>query len=583
MTAYTSTQAGNWNSAATWGGGGFPNNSADSATIAHTVTIPSGVTVTASVAINAGKSLVNNGTLNLAGNMVPATGSTFSMGAGAVLDLNGFNVAPSGDVTYSFVGTALSRITIRSTGSRGAFTGGAFPIISTYDYVDTSGLADSTGIGRTHTNASGFLSYQHSTWTDCGTLALEATGTGANAGFIVSRCRFRNPYTTGKSVYVLLNDQALGNQQRTIEYCTFDSNGNLGLIDASHTEGLNWRRNVVRNWECRSAFTSAQKWKESLWSRTDTSGGAANSIFTSGYTQIGSIIGCYFYYPLGDHPMVLGSAEPGNFHANVFECPGPSMEVANWFLWSTTSAVAVNILHNVFLGQGNVMCFTNNGSPLITFKRNTVYIANNGATSGTHGDDSTTLALAPTLITEQASTALTGTVNISYNMMINPSGTRDRQCDTQNNTADQITTLDYNNGWDFGGGLTSPPVKYDPHVTVTSGVGTHDTAVNPTFSDRTRNLAAWDASLGGPGTAANAITELMKQDGNVGTYNTAYNVPALMSYIFAGFRTGAPSLRNSADTGGPIGAGNYYKSTRSSTTLSTFRARINSTYTGVSV
>ena len=39
MASYTSTQSGNFNDAATWGGGGFPNANADTFTITngHTV------------------------------------------------------------------------------------------------------------------------------------------------------------------------------------------------------------------------------------------------------------------------------------------------------------------------------------------------------------------------------------------------------------------------------------------------------------------------------------------------------------------------------------------------------------------
>ena len=37
MADYTSTQAGDWNNAATWGGGGSPSSNGDTATIAHEV------------------------------------------------------------------------------------------------------------------------------------------------------------------------------------------------------------------------------------------------------------------------------------------------------------------------------------------------------------------------------------------------------------------------------------------------------------------------------------------------------------------------------------------------------------------
>ena len=59
---------------------------------------------------------------------------------------------------------------------------------------------------------------------------------------------------------------------------------------------------------------------------------------------------------------------------------------------------------------------------------------------------------------------------------------------------------------------------------------------DPEFADATRDLAAWDSVLGGPGTARHAIEELKKRNDDSG-YNPAYNVADLLAYVATGFAT----------------------------------------------
>ena len=62
MASYTSTQSGDWDNAATWGGGGTPTGTGDNATIAngHTVTFDVDLVNTiGNVTINIGGILVH--------------------------------------------------------------------------------------------------------------------------------------------------------------------------------------------------------------------------------------------------------------------------------------------------------------------------------------------------------------------------------------------------------------------------------------------------------------------------------------------------------------------------------------------
>lgn len=586
MTAYTSTQAGDWNSAATWGGGGYPNASGDTATVSHDVTIPAGATITCGAcSVGGGETLTVNGAYNLAGALSLGAAATFAAGPGAVIDLNGYNVTPAGDVNYTFQGTANSRITVRSTGSAGSFVGVGAQILPNHRYVDFSGLGDSS-YGRSHMSAV-TPTYQDCTWTRCGKIELETVGTATNSGLIVRRCDFRNPTSTtpvtSSSYYpIVWITGAKGSNPRVIEYCTWSTDRSeptpIVMKASSSNVGISFRRNVLRDCELMSTDTGAIVTENLLYRTLHVN--ADDSMMALGWTQMATLARNYSYYSCGGHPYWLTSSDTPTVINNVFETQASANEGTNWFL----SAGTVSFVHNLFIGQGNVLTYVINQTVNVNIKRNTINIGNNATTSGSHTSAPTTvMALAPTLLTEQSCTALAGTMNISYNLMTNPSGTRDYQVDCIASTADQVDTLGNNVGWDFGGGLTSPPVPYDAHVVVTSGAGTGDSAVNPQYMDRTRTLATWDSSLGGAGTAANAVTELLKLNGTGGTWNSAYSTRALISYVFDGYKVQASSLRNASDTGGPIGAANYHKSTRSLATFNTIRSGLNGTYSGISV
>lgn len=77
--------------------------------------------------------------------------------------------------------------------------------------------------------------------------------------------------------------------------------------------------------------------------------------------------------------------------------------------------------------------------------------------------------------------------------------------------------------------------------------GVHDQAnVNPQFTDPTRNLQTWDASLGGPGTIASALGRIQ--------HDPTLTNASLLPYIRNGFAPTNPAYKGTAADGGDIGA-----------------------------
>lgn len=91
------------------------------------------------------------------------------------------------------------------------------------------------------------------------------------------------------------------------------------------------------------------------------------------------------------------------------------------------------------------------------------------------------------------------------------------------------------------------------HSPMTGTPGGNDIQADPQFVDSSRNMKTWDTSLGGAGTRANALAELMKMNDRAG-YNTAYTVAALLAYVRGGFVVQLTSARTGAHDGTVIGA-----------------------------
>jgi hypothetical protein len=124
------------------------------------------------------------------------------------------------------------------------------------------------------------------------------------------------------------------------------------------------------------------------------------------------------------------------------------------------------------------------------------------------------------------------------------------------------TLWDYNGVWNPRTGSDGQGYNSISAGTIFSAgaPGANDVLVTADpFFDKSRNIATWDAALGGPGTTANALAEMGKRNDPTG-YNTAYSIEALVDWVRDGFRVTDASLNNAGHDGVTIGAMGYVAS-----------------------
>lgn len=552
MTAFTQTQTGNWNDAATWGGGGYPQTSGDTAALGAgmTATIPVGVSITCgaiAVTTSGGTrtTLQINGTLDLAGNLTMNSGTNLNMGPGSTLDLNGNNVVGAGTMAYNFAGSSGSRVTIISTGSRGDFTAPSNGCVPTITYTDFSGL-DDVYLGRCHGGSPGpFASISYSTFNDCGHIDFDSTNVTANSGFLISHCDFRNPYTVaaGKYYPVVYNTASTTTRDRKFEYCTWDSGGLAGNIWVRASNA------TIDNCVIKGFGINASTGLTISNTIHASTAGVGTGSFVNDITNV-TVSDSYIYYADGDHPITANGTV--TMQDSVFDNRDGEVGM-NWFLWAAGTAVqTVQMRRNIWLGLGVPITVAGVQTNFaLDFSRNTVLIDNAGQTGSG-------LAFATILLTEQSG-ELTGSAlrEIYNNLLVDPdtsTGSQDTAVELLLSTTDQVNYLNYNVGWSYPAGAPSPVVKYGSNVNVTTGEGPNDFAANPQFVDRTRNIATWDDTLGGAGSAANAFTELLKLNGYGGSFDADYSVEDLVTWTRAGFVPQAIALDGTGRAGADIGA-----------------------------
>lgn len=535
MAAYTSTQSGNWNDAATWGGAGIPGAS-DTATITgqHTVTVPVGYSGTCgALALSAGASgtrtkLQINGTFDFAGAVTMATYSDLNLGAGATLDFNGNSLtrAASSICRFNWIGTAESRATVISTGSAGTIPVMGGLLTSDIQYCDISGMGNSE-YGRTHTTGGALLNYEYSTWTGCGKVYLDGTGNQANQGFLVSRCDFRNPTAGAGTEYPYLYQAgAKGVNPRTLEYCTWDTDQATPIEPWPRAPNTTMTGCVLANAQITSHFNTLElvgNFFSNLLDGhilTESSTTARHALLDGNYVYQGPVSVHTFGYQV--------SSDSFAWTDNVFEVElGGTGYGTNWALSTAPFTGTVSITGNLWIGNfGTAITFTGAGAAgTVTLANNTFYGENYA-----QGDNFPTL-----LLTEQTGDITGGTISIYNNILLDPNSATapDKAIFLRTNTAAQVDTCDYNCGWAYPAGAQTPPLTYADSDGAMSELGTNDFSLDARFVDRDRNLAAWDAFLGGPGTADNAISELLKF--NSGDWNASYNVVDLVDWVRRGF------------------------------------------------
>ncbi len=533
--AFVTTKAGTWTDPTTWtAGADYPRLLGDTWTVNHNVTISSGTTGRGSGTVTSGKAITISGLLELGGNV---TGS-LTQADGGVLDLRGYNVQAVSGTVWSFVGSAGSRCAVRSTGGRGRFLSGVFSHTHTYQFCDISGLGPSVH-GRSHTSAVSQIE-EDCIFDDNESWSVEDTSTNVNAGVKFNRNRVRSMHGAGATILIVQANQALGTAPREITGNSLNGGGVLARITLQNAKGFTMGADqVIKDFQIYPTRTDAfVSFGPCTWYNST---GDDQAFVPTGALWANAFDGDLLFYDGGNHP--LGYQTIAIDAKNLILEATNSNGATDWFLRAanTTATLLTNVLA---LGHGTVQTNTAANSGDIILDRVTAYIA---------GEDQ---KIASILIAEQ-SAVLSGVTSLKNSLITNSDSTKPFSAVwLQSAAGGQLDEADYNGGYGFPGGATTPANKYLAGSTPTqiSGLGVHDLSINPEYADQTRAFATWDASLGGPGTAAHAIAEMLKfLDAD---YNSAYTRTAAKAWIGAGFvptGAGATAYNGTGAGGSDIG------------------------------
>jgi hypothetical protein len=527
-TDYNSATSGNWASATTWSPNGIPGTG-DTVTIgaSHTIILNDGRTIGtgAATAVTVNGSLTISGSLTLQGVMTLNANSILNMNAGSSLNIGTFNVAVNGKQTMNFVGSSGNRATVNSGG--GAFTAGTNQVIN-FQYVDFNNLGDSYFYFGN--DASSGLTMKHSRWINY--VGFTITPSSATNILDIENCDFRllspntNLFTIPGSSRASVNNGVLN---QIIGSTFYAVNGNEDFF--AHDPGLLFQGNILIN-GFYQAYRGDQTFKDNFyWKRNPNYGNTGCLYFVyNNYIQNN-----YIYSELLNSHTVQGFPGAGNwwqFSNNIFE--GTSFENNNI---NPTREGNLNITHNILLGTGAfVTNIVDNSGSIEYIKQNTIYTKSSMAPAGTLWGTETNpynsqyTALADNIVVDSELSTSEPAVYIDPRY-----------------TWQQLNFTDYNLFQNYADVYLNIQIAGKTEG-VDYGFGRYDKInVNPQFVDPSRNLSKWDTSNGGTGIPDHALQEMLKLNGYGGTFNSAYSVSNLLSYIRAGFTPQNIALKNAGD------------------------------------
>jgi hypothetical protein len=543
MAAITTAQAGDWADTATWVGGVVPTVG-DTATIFHDVTVTTSVSVDG---ITLNEVLAISGTLTLNGNVSCAlSGWRLEVQAGGTLDLAGFTITPIAAGEYRFQGTSVNRAAVTSSAAAGVFGApGVNVVTANFTYCDFDNIGGT--LGRTQTSAIVQVC-TYCTFTNCTTFDIDVTGTNAAAGFIIEYNKVTDwasatPVASNSYALGILQTAASPTATRRFRFNVLDNstNASAGLLRI-RANRVDFSDNILNEvvLETASSPTYTVACNKNFWSMPVTQ----DVLRIAG--TLSEFCGNYIHFPQGGHILTPGSTINLPICGNIWDIDGASAKGMNAVLFTSALSGNVKISSNIQIGEGNQLAFTVNPSGgSIQFRKNT----NNTDNEGTLGSGQ---FFSPWMITEQLATNVSpAAMEFWDNLLYDPNdnNTQDAAIDLIGATADQIDLVDYNCGWGVpNGSYTFSFVN----VTITGGVGANDFSLDPQFVAVGRDLAAWDASLGGPGTSSNAVAELKKR--NDSDWDSRYEVGALLKWVAAGYQPQNAAVQ-AGRHGGSAGAG----------------------------
>ena len=526
-----SVRSGDWNAPGTWAEGRAPQpKGGDVVVIAagHEVAIPAGIEAVASGNLAAGAAdqrttLVVHGKLTLDGDLSLNDRCDLRLMPGATLDLAGHKLlaglARLERVALRFLGEPKRRVTVTSSQPGGAVVTGStasadvdfrntdFTRLGDCRFGSRAGAAEHCRVSCCSFDGNGDLAFVFGEMPDANDALFEG-------------CDFRNP----AGAKAMLLDLSCGGDKptgkRLVSDCTFLGAGKPAVL-RTIAAGLTVDHCVFEDAAWQSFQKGGQKIRSSF---LHTSVHNCLVLISHAWGPAADTEDCYVFAD-GRNPHSLHAADGATVRGCVFEATDPECN-------HVIPSKGVTIERNIVLGAGTLCTGGGVNTGAVVVRRNTVYATRTGP------------CVPMLILTEGLGNKFAGGCVARNNLLVDADTTDAGDCAVGlvEPDAGQIK-VDYNDFFGYPGGDVRLRYhiwhgKHDPSAAIVQGG--HDLNVDPKFVDRSRNLAAWDKSLGGPGTPANAIRRLLDREAK-------YNIDGLLDYIRKGFTPQANALDNAGD------------------------------------
>src|SRR5574344_83000 len=557
---YTSTQTGNWNDVATWGGGGYPVDG-DKAIIADgttgTVNVASacGLNTTTDTSLQVNGQLDINADLTVNG-ITKLRKCTFNQTAGTTLLIGGnYGVITDSGSSWNINGSAGSRATVRAPSGNywwidDLSTGRAF--YPNFNYADIKRMGNNTQRSYLNgENVSWQLNFDHCLFDSCGGIYIGYDAVPANSTTIsIKNCDWRNV----QSQYILylrsLPQDTQGRIQVTgnIFHSIFSGVSRIDFtyISTATDNYIDFRNNILHNVTLNLGRNTTV---DSCWSWNPNITYGTNVNFTSTdnfYTVKNSVL--------------YGSTN----NAHLIDATNAITQARLYDLVSIDSGNISNttnhFLPTSFNGSWDIArCIVIGGNAVVT--RNTTY------TAGTINIDRLThigrTDYDALLINESNEIGTGTTVNLrsSIEYSLSPNAKRLADKLDAGTTNDVFDYLDYNNIYNltFTDRYDTAQIKMTGKALGDAGFGGSDQYVDPQFLDTSVSLKKFDKTYGGDSTIQSLMSRLMQKNGfdttgAVVTFDTDFTVGNLLDYFRTAYTPQNQALNGTGYSGVEIGA-----------------------------
>lgn len=581
MALRTSSQSGDWNNTATWGGAAVPV-AGDTVSIgAHTVTVsdtriigtsPNNATTVVVDLTSASSVLVINGSLTMRGNMQMVNGSTLTLGAGGSLI---WDASASGGVpVYKLINSGFCKLNCNGTSgshcTMSAPVGFTFDLTQNYSqlqiaYCDFTRLA-AMGADGFKMGAGVGSSIQHCSFTSCG--KIESKSFETNQDFFFNYNKFDGSTGTD-SFWLTWNAVPTTSNPRECIGNSFDkafTNSSYGVVARHNYFGGGIDGVADHAWK---------SFRHNVVVGTRADGQILQGIIERNYFTS-------FSNPNPHFVECRANTEDTIFSQNIIESHDADTSDFGDILIPVNDRFTVPfkwiVKNNLALrnsldptGSGTLVTLYATGSTdvVMHFFRNTINVDNPAA--GAFARRS------PFATSEAGASGVGNIASLKSNLVWGTSPGQGYMAERVNNYGgpDIINAANADYNWAFNLSAGNNQRFYHDQPTgaamwtggdaVAAGVDVHQGQGDPQFVDRSRNIGVWAADRGFGSTYADGLSALRADP---------TRTEDLVKFVFEGFRPSNASTRNAAHDGGCVGAANFYKSSRSFTKTTAHRATL---------